>query len=308
MTLDSPTRARIDALLSENAVVLFMKGDRQSPRCGFSASAIGTLESLGVDYATVDVLSDEAIRQGIKAYGNWPTIPQLYVRGELLGGSDIVAQMYEQGELHAMLGIAVPDRTPPEITITDAAAAAIRPALEEAGDAVLQLAIDREFRPQFQLAPPRASDLVAHSNGIAVHFDAGSAARARGLVMDWVEDVAGGGLALRNPNAPGAVKALAPTEVAARVAAGSLIVVDVRPPDERARSALNCPFVSLDGDGLERLQAMPKDTALAFLCHHGGRSQQAAEHFRGLGFTHIANIVGGIDAWSRDVDPSVPTY
>jgi len=308
MSLDSPTRARIDALLANNPVVLFMKGDRHSPRCGFSAGAIGTLESLGVDYTTVDVLADEAIRQGIKDYGNWPTIPQLYVRGELLGGSDIVSQMFEQGELHAMLGVAAPDRTPPDITITDKAAAAIRPALEEADDAVLHLVIDRDFRPQFQLAPARASDLVAHSNGIAVHFDSASAARAHGLVMDWVEDVAGGGLALRNPNAPGTVKALSPQEVASKLSAGTLIVVDVRPLEERARAAINVPFVTLDGDGLEKLQAMPKSTALAFLCHHGGRSQQAAEHFRGLGFTDVANIVGGTDAWSRDVDPSVPRY
>ena len=308
MSLDPSTRARIDALLAAHPVVLFMKGDRSAPRCGFSATAIGTLESLGVDYTTVDVLADEAIRQGIKDYGNWPTIPQLYVRGELLGGSDIVAQMYDQGELHALLGVAVPDRTPPDITITDTAAAAIRPALDDAEGAVLHLVIDNDFRPQFQLAPPRASDLVAHSNGIAVHFDLASAGRARGLVMDWVEDVAGGGLALRNPNAPRAIPALLPRDVAARVSAGTITLVDVRPPDERERASLNVDFATLDDDGLERLQALPKDTPLAFLCHHGGRSQQAADHFRGLGFTEVSNIVGGIDAWSRDFDPTIPTY
>ena len=308
MSLDSPTRARIDALLATHSVVLFMKGDRDAPRCGFSATAIGTLESLGVEYATVDVLADEAIRQGIKDYGNWPTIPQLYVRGELLGGSDIVAQMFDQGELHALLGVAVPDRTPPDITITDSAVAAIRPALEAADDAVLHLSIDGDFKPQFQLAPARATDVVAHSNGIAVHFDLASAQRARGLVMDWVEDVAGGGLALRNPNAPRAVRALLPGDAAAQVGAGTLTVVDVRPPDERARAALTVAFETLDDEGLERLQALAKDTPLAFLCHRGGRSQQAAEHFRGLGFTNVANIVGGIDAWSRNVDPTIPTY
>lgn len=308
MSPDSQTRERIVALLAAHPVVLFMKGDRQSPRCGFSASAIGTLESLGVAYETVDVLADEAIRQGIKEYGNWPTVPQLYVRGELLGGSDIVSQMFEQGELHALLGVAVPDRTPPEITITDTAAAAIRPALADADGAVLRLVIDAEFRPQFQLAPSSAGDLVAHSNGIAVHFDLASANRARGLVMDWVEDVAGGGLALRNPNAPRAVPSMLPREAAARVRAGTVTVVDVRPPDERARASLDVDFATLDDDGLERLQALPKDTPLAFVCHHGGRSHRAADDFRGLGFTDVANVVGGIDAWSRDVNPSIPTY
>lgn len=308
MSLDSPTRARIEALLAANPVVLFMKGDRSSPRCGFSATAISTLESLGVEYATIDVLADEVIRQGIKDFGNWPTIPQLYVRGELLGGSDIVAQMFDQGELHTLLGVAVPDRTPPDITITDSAAAAIRPALEDADGVVLQLVIDADFRPQFQLAPARASDVVAHDNGIAVHFDLASAGRARGLVMDWVEDVAGGGLALRNPNAPRAVPSLLPRDAAARVRAHTLTLVDVRPPDERARAALNVDFATLDDDGLERLQALPKDTPLAFLCHHGGRSQQAADDFRGIGFTDVLNVVGGIDAWARQFDPTVPTY
>ncbi len=308
MTLDPTTRARIDALLAAHPVVLFMKGDRNAPRCGFSASAIGTLQSLGVDYTTVDVLADESIRQGIKDYGNWPTVPQLYVRGELLGGSDIVSQMFDQGELHALLGVPVPDRTPPEITITDSAAAAIKPALADADGTVLHLLIDGEFRPQFQLAPSRPGDLVAHSNGIEVHFDLASAQRARGLVMDWVEDVAGGGLALRNPNAPRAVRSLLPRDADLRVRTGTLTIVDVRPPEERALASLNVPCVSLDGDGLERVQAMPKDTPLAFLCHRGGRSQQAAEHFRELGFSDVSNIVGGIDAWSREVDPAIPSY
>ncbi len=308
MTLDSHTRTRIEALLAENVVVLFMKGDRRAPRCGFSASAIGTLESLGVDYATVDVLGDEAIRQGIKEFGNWPTVPQLYVRGELLGGSDIVAQMFDQGELHALLGVPAPDRTPPDITISDAAAAAIRPALENADEGVLRLAIDGAFSPDFQIAAARAGDLVATSNGLSVHFDLASGARARGLVIDWAHNLAGGGLVLRNPNAPPSVRSISPADAAAELKSGALMLVDVRPAAERAQAAIDGAFETFDAEGLERLQAMPKDTALAFLCHHGTRSLEAAEHFRGLGFARVASVTGGIDAWSRDVDPAIPRY
>ena len=308
MNPESETRERIDALLQQHSIVLFMKGDRQSPRCGFSASAIGTLESLGVDYETVDVLADEAIRQGIKAYGNWPTIPQLYVRGELLGGSDIVTQMFDRGELHTLVGAAPPDRTPPAITITDAAASAIRPALDDADGAVLHLAIDRDFRPEFQLAPARGGDLVSSSNGIVVHFDVASAARARGLVIDWVDNVAGGGLALRNPNAPSPAREISAAEASKLALAGTRTLIDVRPADERVRASVRVPFETLDGAALERLQSMPKETAFAFLCHHGTRSREAAGHFRELGFLDVANITGGIDAWSRDVDPGVPRY
>ena len=101
---------------------------------------------------------------------------------------------------------------------------------------------------------------------------------------------------------------LSPAEAAARVRDGSLSIVDVRPPEERELAAIALPYAVLEGGGLEELLAQPHDLALAFLCHHGGRSAQAAEHFRARGFTTVFNIVGGIDAWAQDVDPSVPRY
>ena len=100
----SDISSTIENIVSENKIVLFMKGDKQMPQCGFSARALGTLQSLGVDFETVNVLADPEIRQGIKDYSNWPTIPQLYVNKEFIGGSDIVTQMFEAGELHELLG------------------------------------------------------------------------------------------------------------------------------------------------------------------------------------------------------------
>lgn len=94
---------RIDALVTSNDVVLFMKGTALFPQCGFSSRAISILDHLGVGYETVDVLQDPEIRQGIKAYSDWPTVPQLYVKGEFVGGSDIMTEMYEAGELQALL-------------------------------------------------------------------------------------------------------------------------------------------------------------------------------------------------------------
>ncbi len=90
---------RITGLITENPVLLFMKGNKFFPQCGFSARAVGILQQLAVPFHTVDVLQDMEIRQGIKEYGNWPTIPQLYVKGELVGGSDILMEMFESGEL-----------------------------------------------------------------------------------------------------------------------------------------------------------------------------------------------------------------
>jgi len=97
-------KERIDDIVHKNEIVLFMKGTPLFPQCGFSSRAVAILERLGADYETVDVLQDPEIRQGIKKYSDWPTIPQLYVKGEFVGGSDIMMEMFESGELQQLVG------------------------------------------------------------------------------------------------------------------------------------------------------------------------------------------------------------
>jgi monothiol glutaredoxin len=101
----SDAQSRIADLVGKNDIVLFMKGTPLFPQCGFSSRAIAILDRLGATYETVDVLQDPDIRQGIKAYSDWPTVPQLYVRGEFVGGSDIMMEMFESGELQQLLGV-----------------------------------------------------------------------------------------------------------------------------------------------------------------------------------------------------------
>jgi monothiol glutaredoxin len=101
--MTDPTHQKIDGLVQSNDVLLFMKGTPMFPQCGFSSRAIAILQHLGVEFGSVDVLQDQDIRQGIKAYSDWPTIPQLYVKGEFIGGSDIMMEMYETGELKTLL-------------------------------------------------------------------------------------------------------------------------------------------------------------------------------------------------------------
>jgi len=103
MMMSDDVQARIATAVNSADVLLFMKGTPLFPQCGFSSRAIAILDHLGVEYATVDVLQDQGIRQGIKEYSNWPTIPQLYVKGEFIGGSDIMMEMYEAGELAELL-------------------------------------------------------------------------------------------------------------------------------------------------------------------------------------------------------------
>ncbi len=309
MSLSPELRARIESLLSSHRVVLFMKGSPGAPQCGFSAKASGILNTLAPGYAHVDVLQDPEIREGIKVFGQWPTIPQLYVGGELLGGSDIIEQMLNTGELHQALGLPAPDRTPPRIEISERAAQAIRGALDNAEDGmVLHLSVDPRFNARFELRPATGHEIVAESQGIRVHLNLASAPRARGLRVDWAEDARGAGLAIHNPNAPAAVKPMSVQQLHDHIIAGTIDVVDVRPAHARALAPFPHPHEVLDEDSRERLEALPKDLPLAFLCHHGNSSRQAAEYFRQLGFHDLYNVEGGIDAWSRDIDPSVPRY
>jgi monothiol glutaredoxin len=102
-TASNPVHDFIAKAVSEHPVVLFMKGAPEQPRCGFSAAVVQILDHLGVEYAGVDVLQSEALREGIKAFSDWPTIPQLYVNGEFVGGCDIVREMFSSGELQELL-------------------------------------------------------------------------------------------------------------------------------------------------------------------------------------------------------------
>lgn len=304
MSNTTDIQSRIEGLLAEHPVVLFMKGSPDMPQCGFSAASSATLSDL-TSFHSVDVLADQEIREGIKAYGNWPTIPQLYVKGELVGGADIIGQMASSGELHDLLGVPQPDRTPPEITVTDAAVKAIREHLPDPAEAVLHLAIDGRNQAEFRLAPAGANDIVSEANGLAIHFDPGSANRARGVVIDWVETVAGAGLSLSYPGA-NKVATMTVEELEARLNRGDITLVDVRPAADRARAPM--PSATAYEKAREELAALPKETALAFLCHHGNSSRAVADQFAAHGFTAVFNVEGGIEAWSTRIDSSVPRY
>ena len=163
MAISSETRSQIETLLRQHTVVLFMKGSKQQPRCGFSAKVVEILDGHGVDFRDVDVLSDAALREGIKEFSSWPTIPQLFFQGSLIGGSDIVRQLDESGELLSALGID-PSKivhTPPSISISAEAAAAIKEAGKEAEPGQhLRMVLQRGGQAiDLYFDAPRGSDL-----------------------------------------------------------------------------------------------------------------------------------------------------
>src|SRR6187402_1259636 len=142
--MDSETQTRIEQNIREHAVVLFMKGTRSAPQCGFSARVVQILDSLLPDYQTLNVLSDPRLRDGIKEFSSWPTIPQLYVRGEFVGGCDIVSELFESGELALKLGVEPEPVSAPAIQVSDRAREALAGALE--GDSeVIRLEVSPAF-------------------------------------------------------------------------------------------------------------------------------------------------------------------
>jgi monothiol glutaredoxin len=306
--LSAQTRERIESYIQGGDVVVFMKGNRSMPQCGFSGRVVQILDSLVDDYTTVDVLADPDLRDGIKEYSSWPTIPQVYLKGEFIGGCDVVTELFATGELHQKLGRPVPERKVPTIRITDAAAARIQEYLQRSPGKALKLSVDARYQASLGLAARQEHDIATEANGIQVIMDLSSAERADGVSIDVVESGTGASFKVDNPNAPAEVKQLTPRDVKALLdRREKFVFLDVRTPEERATAAIPGTRL-LDQTTAAEIEQLPKDTMLVFHCHHGGRSQSAAEHFRSRGFKAVHNMAGGIDAWSRDVDPSVPRY
>lgn len=304
----SDVRERIDSLVHSDRVVLFMKGNRASPQCGFSSTVVGILDQHLGSYTTVDVLRDAEIRDGVKEYAQWPTIPQLYIDGEFVGGCDIVREMDAKGELITALGTAVTAPEPPTIVITDSAAKAFREAASEVGeDEALRLSIDARFVHDLSVSPKGPGDMEVVCNGITLLLDRGSARRAAGVVIDFVEQPQPG-FKIENPNAPATVRHVTPSEVAGVLAGDpNSRFIDVRTPGERERAQIDGTIL-LTPESMPELLALPKGTPLVFHCHHGQRSHQAAMHFLEQGFEKVYNVRGGIDAWSVELDSKIPRY
>ncbi len=311
--MSEPIHAHLQEMVTSNPVVLFMKGSRRFPQCGFSARVVQILDEVVEDYETVNVLADPAMRSGIKTFSDWPTIPQLYIKGEFVGGCDIVTEMFQTGELQKNLGVQETPVDPPAISISDTAAEKLKAALGDEPNALVRVEINANFQQNMgisEAAGPR--DLVVQAGGLSFVFDRSSAKRADGLSIGFKEDMRGAGFVLDNPNAPPQVKTITAKQLETmlgEMAAGtsSFQLLDVRTDQERDIAAI-AGATQLTDEARDQILTLPKDTTLVFHCHHGGRSQSAAEFFLSEGFTDVYNVAGGIDAWSQTVDAAVPRY
>jgi monothiol glutaredoxin len=314
-SLSPALKERIEALVRSDRVVLFMKGTRAQPRCGFSAAVVELLDAYLTQYVTVDVLTDPELREGIKLYSEWPTIPQLYVAAEFVGGADIAREMESSGELAKLLGAAKPSTstTSPTVTLTASAAAALRDAKrgEAPENQFLRISVNARFQHGLSFGPALSGDVSATSEGIEIRLDPASARRADGLVIDFVTTPATG-FRIDNPNAPATVKQVPVRELQKRLVAAKqegrpVLLFDVRTPAEFEIAHID--GARLVDDGVNALiESLPRSTPLHFVCHHGGRSQAAAEHWLKKGFTDVSNVVGGTDAWAAEIEPTMRRY
>lgn len=304
----SEERARIEGLIQSADVVLFLKGTRASPQCGFSARVVDALDEHLEDYAAFDVTRDEALREGLKRLSDWPTFPQLFVRGRLVGGTDIVEDLKATGELASLLGVSGPRAVrAPEITVSDAAARAF---VRYAGQdkPTVRLTVGRDFTPELEIEPARPKDLVLDLGALVIALDPASARRADGLSIDFVEGKEATGFRIENPNAPPKVRPLSVEAFARwRTEGKPHLLLDVRTPGEWDTARIDGARL-VDDEVRAELEELDRSRTLVVACHHGVRSRAAAEHLVTMGFRDVHNLEGGIDAWSVRIDPSVPRY
>ncbi len=308
--LSADTKTQIEGLIHKNRVVLFMKGNKHFPQCGFSAQVVQILKQVGVPFEGVNVLQDAALRDGIKEFAQWPTIPQLYVDGQFVGGCDIVKDMFAQGDLQKLLGVEPKDEgavTAPTIAISSRAAKAFKDADDGSGDK-LRIEVTPDFKYELYFGPKKDGDFEVSAAGTTVLVDRGSARRANGISIDWVDTPEGGAFRIENPNEPPSVKPLSVQELKAWLDRGDAVeLYDVRGDDERARAKI-AQAKKFDEAAEAHVRTLPKDTVIVMQCHHGGRSRRAAERLVAEGFRRVYNLEGGIDAWSAKVDSSVARY
>jgi monothiol glutaredoxin len=306
--LSESTRSQIDDLIKKHKVVLFMKGSRSFPQCGFSATVATILNGYVRKYETVNVLASPAIRDGIKEYSSWPTIPQLYIDGKFVGGCDIVKEMHQTGELAKVLGVEKAEPTkvePPRVVMTDEARAAILVAQKDAGGDPLRITIGPRHDYDLFFDAKQAGDVVASASGIAVLFDAESAPRAGELSISMVE---GQGFRVESSKAPPRVKAIVASDLKKLLETDKkhVVLLDVRPEGERSIAAIP-GYEPLDPSAMDKLESLADDVRVVVYCHHGHRSRAAAEQLVQRGVKNVFNLDGGIEAYAS-VDPSIPRY
>ena len=286
-------RAKLQAMVDSHDVVLFMKGTRQQPQCGFSNRVVSILEELEIDYQTYNVFSDPDIRSGMKDFSMWPTFPQLYIKQEFVGGCDLVTEMMQSGELPGMLGVTLEDVEPPTVHCSPNILNLFKESLATHGGGI-HIDVSKNFQYDIFIGPKSNGQVESLVDGVPFYFSRGSAKRANGISLDF-KDGDNGGVLIDNPNEP-KFEDIAVSDVEAWVADNP--TAKVYQIGVTAEQVL--PFATLlDASAHQEIGQLPKDHPIAFMCVMGVRSQHAAKDLVFQGYNNVFNIVGGLTAWNE---------
>ena len=286
-------RAKLQAMVDSHDVVLFMKGTRQQPQCGFSNRVVSILEELEIDYQTYNVFSDPDIRSGMKDFSMWPTFPQLYIKQEFVGGCDLVTEMMQSGELPGMLGVTLEDVEPPAVHCSPNILNLFKESLATHGGGI-HIDVNKNFQYDIFIGPKSNGQVESIIDGVPFYFSRGSAKRANGISLDF-KDGDNGGVLIDNPNEP-KFSDIAVSDVEAWVADNpNAKVYQIGVTADQV-----LPFATLlDASAHQEIGQLPKDHPIAFMCVMGVRSQHAAKDLTFQGYSNVFNIIGGLTAWNE---------
>lgn len=282
---------KLQNMVNSHDVVLFMKGDRQQPQCGFSARVVGILEDLEIEYQTFNVFSDPDIRSGMKDFSQWPTFPQLYIKQEFIGGCDIVTDLMQSGELPNMLGVNLEAVPVPTIHLSPSITQLFKESISQHGGGI-HLTIPKDFQYDIAIGPKQGNQMEVIVDDIPFYLTRGSAQRANGLSLDF-RDGEGGGVMIENPNEPkfSDLDVHELTTWLAETPDAKLYQIGTDADDVHPNATL------LTATSHQEIQQLATDHPIAFICNHGVRSAQAAKSLAFQGYTNVINVMGGMSAW-----------
>ena len=246
---------KIEEQLEQHKIVLFMKGSKAEPQCGFSAKVVSILEGIIDSFHTVDVLLDSQLKEDLKIFSDWPTFPQLFVNKEFIGGCDLVEQLFYSGELYELLGGKKGEKdTMPDIHVSEEAAVVIKEGVDRSENEVLHLTIDQSFNHDFQIAPRDPSRTCVLAGGVEIHLDRDSLNRASNLKIGMTDSDKGYGFEIFNPNAGTSFKDISVQKLKEWKDSGEeFFLFDVRTMEERQIARLQ-DSIFLDESAVETIK------------------------------------------------------
>jgi len=295
---------KIQSLISEFPIVLFMKGNRENPQCGFSAEIVKILDHYVPFYETCDVLLDPDLREGIKEFSEWPTIPQLYVRKQFIGGCDIMKELHQAGALIKILGLKLTGLQVPKVSLSDSAYERCLYFLRVSYIYhAVRISVSARYAYSLQVDDLRLGDMELKYKKIQLIFSKPTASRIDGMRIEFVESEMKRGFKFINPSFPSRVKLIKVSDLKALVIKEKRFTIfDTRTQNEWDDSNIQNSKLLL---GLSRndMERISKNESIIFYCNKGKHSRAIAEKFRFNGFSNVYSLIGGIEEWNKEKKP-----